>query len=222
MSEHHFYSADAWSEIEQHIPTTDPESLAIVRKRLERAAAAYLSDKSIKTGMANAKGKRDSWRRVMSIANELREAIGALDEWSPPVWGFVEPADIDQATRDRDDWLTELETLSSMALENCWTCDKFVKGISDEARLSSEILRIWTEDLHQQLGITRREKKVRGPLWNYFHAVALPVLGDKTPKPETFAKIVQREKAVRRQAVGPGDGKAKLKKRLPLPSPMVP
>jgi hypothetical protein len=222
MIEHHFYSADAWSKIEMHIPRTDPASLATVRQRLERAAAAYFSDKSIKTGMTNAKAKRDRWRRVMSVANELREAIGSLDEWSPPVWGIVEPADIEQGTRDRDEWLKELETLSYMALENSWTCDKFVKGTSDEARLSSEILRVWTEDLHQQLGITRRENKVRGPLWNYFHAVALPVLGDKTPKPETFAKIVQREKALRRQPVRSGDGKAKSKKRLTLPSPMVP
>jgi hypothetical protein len=223
MTEHHVYSADAWSTIAQHVPSTGPDKLNVVRRQLETAAEAYLRDRSIKSDMADAKGKRDNWRRLLSAASNLTKAINALDEWHPPTWGVDAQPELErQGSRERELWLQELETLSNMADENFWECDRFVKGSSAEARLSSEILRIWTDDLHQKLGFTRREKKVVGPLWNFFRAVALPVLGDKTPKPETFAKIVKREKTVRGQAVRSGDGKARPKKRLTLPSPMVP
>jgi hypothetical protein len=205
MSEQHFYSAEAWSTIAQHIPSTDPDKLNVVQQQLETAVEAYLRDRSIKSAMADAKSMRDNWRRVLSAANHLTKAINAVDDWYPPTWGVDAQAELErQGSRERELRLQELETLSYMAHENFLECDQFVKGSSAEARLYSEILRIWTEDLQQQLSITRRENKVRGRLWNYFYAVALPVLGDKTPKPETFAKIVQRKKTERRQAVRAG------------------
>jgi hypothetical protein len=220
MSEDH-YSADEWATIAQHIPSTDPDKLNVVRRRLEAAAATYLSDKAITSDMADAKRKRDSWRRVLSAADHLKHAINALDEWSPPTWGVTEGELEEQGSRERERWIKELEILTYRALEDSWECDRFVKGSSDQARLWSEVLRIWTDDLHQKLGITRREKKVVGPLWQFFRSAALPILGDKTPKPETFVKIVKREKALRAQTLPTGNGKAKSKRLLTLPSPMV-
>lgn len=221
MSEHHFYSADAWAAIVQRIPNADPNKIDVVRQRLESAASAYLSEGMIRSDMTDAKGKREKWRRVASVANELREAIDALDEWSPPIWGLVEQNDLEQEARDRDRWIKELERLNYMALEHSWSCDMFVGGNSDRTRLFSQILCIWTDDLHQKLGVTRRENKVRGPLWDFFSAAVSPILRDKTPKPETFAKIVKREKETNNQMLRK-NGKAKPKRRSPAPSPMVP
>lgn len=81
----------------------------------------------------------------------------------------------------------------------------------DRAELYWRIMKVWT-DHGGEIGRSTTAGRAVGPLIRFMQAVVQPILGDKTPTAEGFAKIIRRERE--RRQTWPSKRKRKFKKAI--------
>jgi hypothetical protein len=101
--------------------------------------------------------------------------------------------------------LLEIKRWIESQLEFYRATDPDFRGTRDPNKkfLYCAVLRIWEEPLGQELRYSiARQKPPYGPLVRFLEAVLRPVLGNETPGPHGFAKIIDRKREIRRRKKG--------------------
>ena len=213
------YSPEEWAEIRKQARNDSVDKYPVGLK-LILAANAYLMERARKEApdFKTRHQKAKAWEKVEKSAQKLGRAIDEIDDVDFPYLDLsLSPPEADRVglSLERDE---ELRGLQENALIRI--CIDRVAGNArrlslrehdlaeyrkhrdaDAYRLDfyKDVLRIWTGDLGRELRISRTPNRntVTGPLVRFFLAVATPVMKDETPRPESIADIVARERKER-------------------------
>jgi len=193
------YTDAEWQSIVAALPAGAPHDGA--RVQLQRAAEQFASAQVDRKRMAGSAARRQQWADISERAGELLRLLDKIDHWDAPIWGSDGERDNSHGERAQAAGMLEefVRHASTQVDDYKKHAERFSgKKDPDRERLYVEVLRVWTDYLGGELGVSSsRDGRYRGPLVRFFDAALLPILGAKRPKPRTIRGIVDREKSRR-------------------------
>ena len=189
---------DAYQEIER-----SPEKR---RQLLKNAAAEYFRLQDRRGGPSSRQQRKHCEKLARSCASlqrhiaEFLEASGRYNTDDP-----VNPLSWDGITWNHAlRFLADLECgLRESARPFWWSVGSYFSStgrIEPRVVYLQRILSLWTL-FGGRLKISNNAGAVTGPLARFLAAVTFPVMGDEAPKPASYRKLIQRQKAFYRKMV---------------------
>lgn len=191
------------------------------RQSLLEAAIAYKRELELRQNPNYLSPNRiaQKWKRVSKLVQQLRCEVGGLQKHEeairalPSLFGLQrltwqskkglrirEPADSERVLAVLEGW--EWDTSRSLT-GNTFIINQFRFGRREQDRAKRvfyrKILRVWVDMIGGSLGYSTSNRKRSGPSIRFVRAVAVPVMGEGAPKPETIADILNWEAKLRKR-----------------------
>jgi hypothetical protein len=197
------FSQAQWNEIATAIAAVRSSTLT----KEERESLCYSADEFLADFDARRKGtyvspkkRAEAWKRVAKLSCELRDAIEIAGQLRWRSGWKDEPITAGQYLGEFIDMLDELEFEFTRRSDPSWwivSIEHSATGRLDPSVVFQQrILYMWTDQFGGSLTVTKdpNSGKISGPLATYFFAVARPVMGNRTPSPQSLPDIVSRQK----------------------------